>query len=60
MKQVVDLKQFKKDWEREQRKLDPVRQELVRAISEHGSLARSHALRNWTGMRLAQGVRRCE
>jgi adenylate cyclase len=58
MTQVVDLKQFKKYREREYRKLDPVRQGLARAVSEHDSVARSQALRNWTGMRLAQGVRR--
>jgi hypothetical protein len=33
MGQVVDLKQFKKEREREERKLDPRRQDLVRRIS---------------------------
>jgi hypothetical protein len=35
MVQVVDLKRFKKDRERGQRKLDPKRQALVQQIAQH-------------------------
>jgi len=49
MVQVVDLKRFKKDRERGQRKLDPKRQALVQQIAQRHSAACRLAVSRFCG-----------